>query len=284
MSRNMRRTRSLLPISKLLLVTGFLSLIWAALCGPGEGSFYQSVQAGTVPPTPTVSATPEWSAEPVPTNIVVLTVSYTTAQLQQAYLFQESDCTEALTNHALLITARTALSNTATGERIAIVTEAGGSLAETLDQQADLYSWYVHLGNFTARAFLSPCTGKVLFAGESIWAGQGMRPYPRNPLPASALVQLSTLITAPQTFITIGQTDFLTLTAEAAWNQIANLNVVHDLAQQPYKALAYFYRPATGYVDPAEELARAEWVFILYRTPSPRAQGRSAYYLPLIRQ
>lgn len=275
----------LLSIGKLLMVSVFFCLSWATLWGPQGNLLPPLAHAGTVPPTPTVTITPTatWSIAPTQTNIAVLTLSYATAELQQAYLIQETTCSGPLTEQALMLTARAALSNTATGKRIALTTQAGGSVAETVEQQGELPAWSVHLGDFTASVFFSPCTGNVIFAGESIWAGQGIRPYPRNPLPAPTLLHTTT-ITYPSSLTTIGQSEFLTLTAEAAWAKVADLNLVHALAQQPFKTLAYFYRPATGHVDPAEELAQAEWIFILYPTPAPRTQSKVEQYLPLIRQ
>lgn len=281
---DMYRYMCLLPISKLLIVTAFLCLTWTALCGAGENSFQRSAKAGTVPPTPAATPTPSWSIDPMQTNIAVLTLSYATAQLQQAYLVQEATCTTPLTEQALIVAARAALSNTATGDLIALTTQAGGSLAESLEQQGEFHAWHVHLGDLTASVLLSPCTGNVIFAGESIWASHGTRPYPRDPLPAPTLLHLSSIITPPQSLTIVGQSEALTLTAEAAWSKLADLNLVHDLAQHPFKILAFLYRPATGYVEPAEELAQAEWVFLIYRAPLPRAQSRVEQYLPLIRQ
>ena len=59
---------------------------------------------------------------------------------------------------------------------------------------------------------------------------------------------------------------------------------VHDLAEQPFKTLAFLYRPAIGYIDPAEELAQAEWIFIVYTNPSSRTQSNIEQYLPLIQK
>ena len=76
----------------------------------------------------------------------------------------------------------------------------------------------------------------------------------------------------------------ITDTVVAAWSTIADLNLLHDLAHRPFKVVALLYRPAMGYLDPAQELAQAEWILIAYTEPTPRAQMQFEHYLPLVRQ
>ncbi len=263
----------------LFSITTFLCLTLTILCAPQENLFYQTIHAQTIPP-----ATPTWLIDAEKMNIAVLTVDYTSNALQQAYFMQEMPCQQPLSDQMIITHARTALSNTATGHLIDTTLQANGRLAESLDWVDELLSWQVHLGDFTADALLHPCTGHVIFAGESIWAGQGERPYPRNPLPVQSLLHRATAITPPPTLITIKPPLQITQTATEAWAEIADLNLVHDLAQQPFEVVAFLYRPATGYVDLAEELAKAQWIFILYSKPHLLAQSKLEHYLPLIRQ
>ncbi len=263
----------------LFSITNFLYLALALFCALQGNPFYQAVQAETIP-----IATPSWSMDTEKMNIAVLTIDYTTNELRQAYFMQEMSCQHPLSDQTIITHARMALNNTAIGDLMDTTLQANGLLAESLDWTGELLSWQVHLGDFTANALLHPCTGNVIFAGESIWTGQGERPYPRNPLPTQSLLHLATAITLPTTLTMIEPPLLITQTATDAWAEIADLNLVHDLTQQPFAALAFLYRPATGYVDPAEELAAAEWIFILYSEPLPLAQTQFEHYLPLIRQ
>lgn len=238
------------------------------------------VLAETVPPNPT----PSWTIDSKQTNIGVFIVDYAGVEVKQAYFLQEPPCGEPLSVQTIITNARTAISTTLTGQRLDVTVQAGGTLAESVEPTDEFVTWSVHLGDFTGSVLLHPCTGNALFAGESIWAGHGVRTYPREPLPAESLQTLTNAVAPPPSLASVAHTDFMTITAEAAWARIANLNLLHDLTEQPYKTLAFLYRPAVGYVDPAEELAQAEWIFIVYTNPSPRTQSTIEQYLPLIRQ
>jgi|GEM_PF-5384453 len=263
----------------LFSTTTLLCLLFVVFCVPQKTTFYQLAHAQTIPPP-----TPPWFIEPGKMNIAVLMVDYKDSELQQAYFMQEEPCQQPLSAQTIITNARRALSNTITGDLIDTTLQTNGLLAESLDWESAFMAWQVHLGDFTANALLHPCTGNVIFAGESIWAGYGERPYPHNPLPAQALLHLSEVITPPLGLATIEPSTFITKTAVDAWAEIANLNLVHDLARQPFQTVAFLYRPATGYVDPAEELAEAQWIFILYSEPATLGQTNFAHYLPLIRQ
>ena len=257
-----------------------LWFFFALLYTPLLASSPLMVLAGTVPPTPT----PSWTIDTKQTNIGVFVVDYASAKVKQAYFQQEPPCSEPLSVPNMITNARAAISTTLTGQRLDVTVQAGGTLAESLEPADEFLAWSVHLGDFTGSALLHSCTGNVLFAGESIWAGHGVRTYPREPLPAESLQTLPDAVAPPQSLATIAHTAWMTMTAEAAWARIAPLNFLHDLAEQPFKTLAFLYRPAIGYIDPAEELAQAEWIFIVYTNPSSRTQSNIEQYLPLIRQ
>lgn len=246
---------------------------------PVIASSSQAVLAGTVPPTP-ISA---WALDSTQSNIGVFIVDYAGVEVKQAYFLQEPPCGEPLSAQTIITYARSAISTTLTGQRLDVTVQAGGMLAESLESADEFVTWSVHLGDFTGSALLHPCTGNVIFAGESIWAGHGVRTYPRAPLPTESLQTLPDAITPPQSLATVTHTEWMTMTAEAAWVGIAKLNLLHDLTQQPFKTLAFLYRPAVGYLDPSEELAQAEWIFIVYTNPQPRSQRTIEQYLPLIR-
>lgn len=265
--------RNLLAIALLL---GFLLVTWQA----ADDFWGASVQAETVPPVPT----PAWSIDPAQRNMALFILDYAGAAVKDAYFWQEPPCQPTLSVPALTLHARDALTSTQTGAQMALIVNAGGRLPEIATWTGEFFDWTLHLGDFTARALLTPCHGEPVFAGESIWMGHGVRPFPRHPLPATALLRLPTHVPPPPTLATVAQTEGMTITAEAAWVTIADLNLLHDLAQQPFDTLAFLYRPATGFVDPSAELAHAEWVFIVYREPMPRAQTPADYYLPLIHQ
>jgi len=263
----------------LFSVAIMLWFVFAVLYTPMMASSPLMVLAETVPPI----STPSWTMDSKQTNIGVFAVDYASAQVKGVYFLQEAPCGEPLSVQTIITNARTAISTTLTGQWLDVTVQAGGALAESLEPADEFLAWSVHLGDFTGSALLHPCTGNVIFAGESIWAGHGVRTYPRQPLPAESLQTLPTAITPPQSLATVAHTDFMTMTAEAAWAGIANLNLLHDLAQQSFKTLAFLYRPAIGYVDPAQELMQAEWIFIVYTNPSPRTQNNIEQYLPLIR-
>jgi hypothetical protein len=281
--------KSFFSMRNLFSVAIVLCFFFAALYLPPIGSSPSLVLAGTVPPrpttpTPTPVSTPSWPIDSQQTNIGLFVVDYASAEVKQVYFQQEAPCSEPLPIQTIITNARSAISNTLTGQHLEVTVQAGGMLAESLEPADDFLAWSVHLGDFTGSALLHPCTGHPLFAGESIWAGHGVRTYPREPLPAESLQTLSNLIPPPPSLATVAHSDFMTMTAETAWAGIANLNLLHDLAQQPFKTVAFLYRPAIGYVDPTEELAQAEWIFIVYTDPSPRSQSTIEQYLPLIRQ
>lgn len=266
----------------LLGVVTFFWLSLMALCAPNNAALYQTAQAGTVPAPSTPPAT--WTVDPERVNIGIFVVDYPQRTLQQAYFFQETPCVEPLADELIITNARAAFSNTLTGERIALTIEAGGMIAESLHWEAQFLAWAVHLGDFTGKALVAPCSGNVLFAGESIWSGQGVRPYPNRPLPPASLIQLSTSITPPQSLALIEQSAGMTMSATTAWSAIADLNLLHALAQQPVTTHAFLYRPATGYVEPAAELAQAQWIFIVATASLLSPPNRTELYLPLIRQ
>lgn len=256
----------------------FLSL-WAC-CAPTTVWLHPSVQAQTLPPSPT----PSWQITTTATNIATFIVDYAGTTVKEAYFLQDPACATPLTETLLITKARAAVSNTVTGQRLAFALSAGGAIAESWRWPQDLFSWSVHLGDFTAQALLASCSGQVLFAGESIWMGHGVRPYLRAPISPSALLHLPTRLPLPSALTPLTSSDPMTGTLEAAWSAIADLNLLHDLAQQPFHVAALLYRPATGYLDPAQELAQAEWVVIVCTEPTARAQTQFEHYLPLIRQ
>lgn len=236
------------------------------------------VQAETVPPVPTSA----WNIDPNQRNMALFIVDYAGAAVKEAYFLQEPPCPTALPVPTLTLKARTTISNTLTGGQLALAIKAGSQLPERVTRFGPFFDWSIHLSDFTARALLTPCLGEPIFAGESIWMGHGVRPFPRQPLPATALTRLSTRVPPPTALATVAQTEGMTITAEAAWSTIADLNLLHDITEQPFATQAFLYRPATGYVDPQEELAHAEWVFLVYREPAARTQRPDSYYLPLI--
>ncbi|MEZ4866239.1 MAG: hypothetical protein R3C14_33285 [Caldilineaceae bacterium] len=243
----------------------------------------QTALAGTIPNQPPASTV--WQIDPTQMNIGIFVLDYATLTLHDAYFLQEPACTQRIANEVLAANAHTALTGTATGTLIQTVTEAGGTLYETADAAGDFYAWHINLGDYTAQALLHPCTGHPIFVGETIWAGHGLRPYPTHSLTSTLLVQLSTAITTPQAVTLLEQSAAMTVSAESAWGAIANLNLVHDLAHDPaFKTIAFLYKPATGYVDPALELAEAEWVFIIYCLPTPTPAHPANLYLPLVQQ
>lgn len=256
----------------------FLSL-WA-FCVPTTVWLQPSTQAQTLPPSPT----PSWPITTTATNIATFIVDYAGTTLKEAYFLQDPACATPLTETRLITNARTAISNTVTGHRLAFALSAGGQLAESFEWPQDLFSWSVYLGDFTARALLAPCSGQVIFAGESIWMGHGVRPPLHTPIAPAALLHLPTSIPLPPTLTTMTSADVITDTVVAAWSTIADLNLVHELAHQPFQVVALLYRPTTGYIDPAQELAQAEWILIVYTEPTPRAQTQFEHYLPLVRQ
>lgn len=256
-----------------------LGFSWLALSA-GGGTGIAAVHAETVPPAPT----PAWRVDPGQHNTAVLILDYAGRALKAAYFFQEPTCQPTLATATLTLNARNAFSNTLTGAQMAHILQAGNRLPEMVTWAGEFFDWSIHLGDFTAKALLTPCRGEPIFAGESIWMGEGVRPFPRQALPASALVRLATNVPPPPTLATVAQTEGMTVTALMAWTSIADLNLVHDLAQPPFDTQAFLYRPATGFVDPHDELAHAEWIFIIYRAPTLRAQTPNDYYLPLIRQ
>lgn len=256
----------------------FLSL-WA-FCVPTTAWSQPSAQAQTLPPSPT----PSWQMTTTATNIATFIVDYAGTTVKEAYLLQDPICERPLTETLLVTNARVAISNTLTGHRLAFTLQAGGKPAETLAWPQDLFSWSLYLGDFSAQALVAPCSGEVIFAGESIWMGEGVRPALHTPISSSLLLHLSTAIPQPSTLTTVASPDWVTDTVATAWSTIADLNLLHDLARQPMKVMALLYRPATGYVDPAQELAQAEWILIVYTEPTPRAQTQFEHYLPLIRQ
>ncbi len=263
----------------LFSTTLLLCLALAICCAPQENFLYPSAKAQTIP-----QPTPSWTLDANKMNIAVLTVDYSTNALQHAYFMQEPSCLQPLSTQTIITQARAALSNTATGDLIDTTLQANGLLAESVDWADEFMNWEVHLGDFTANALLSPCTGNVVFASESIWTGYGERPYPRNPLPAQSLVHLAETSPPPLALTPLEASQLITDTLPDAWAAIADLNLVHDLSQTPYSALAFLYRPATGYVDPLEELEEAQWIFVLYTEARPQAQGEFKIYLSLIRQ
>lgn len=257
-------------------MVGLLWLVWQAT----DNSWVAATHAQTVPPAPT----PAWNIDPNQNNLAIFIVDYAGDAVKEAYFLQEPSCPTALPATTLRINARSAISNTLTGGQLALALQAGSRLPETTTWFGALFAWSLHLGDFTAQTLLTPCLGQPIFAGESLWMGQGVRPFPRQPLPATTLSRLPTQIPPPAVLTTVDQTEWMTITAEAAWSTIADLNLLHDLAQQPFAAHAFLYRPATGYLNPLEELEHAEWVFIVYRKPLNRAQLPDEYYLPLIHQ
>ncbi|MCE7987740.1 MAG: hypothetical protein DYG89_41785 [Caldilinea sp. CFX5] len=263
---------------RILLIT-VVGLLW--LAGQATDNRWASAAyAQTVPPAPT----PAWNIDPNQNNLALFIVDYAAEGVKEAYFLQEPPCQSALPTTTLTLNARAAISNTLTGGYLAFALQAGSRLPETTTWFDALFAWSIHLGDFTAQALLTPCLGQPIFAGESLWMGQGVRPFPRQPLPAAALTRLPTPVPPPAALATVAQTEWMTITAETAWSAIADLNLLHDLAQQPFATHAFLYRPATGYADPLEELAHAEWVFIVYRGPLNRAQIPDEYYLPLIHQ
>lgn len=261
-----------------LIVTlfGFTLLARQATDNP----WHSPVRAETVPPVPT----PAWQIDPNQHNMALFIVDYAGAEAKEAYFLQEPPCQTALSATTLTLNARTAISNTMTGELLARAIEAGSRLPESVTWLGPFFHWSVQIGDFTAQVRLTPCLGQPIFAGESIWMGHGVRPFPHQPLPATALTRLPTRVPPPAALATVAQTEGMTITAEAAWSTIADLNLLHDMAKQPFTTQAFLYRPATGYVDPREELAHAEWVFLVYREPTQRAEIADDYYLPLIAQ
>lgn len=245
-----------------------------------ENPWRSAVRAETVPPVPT----PAWQIDPNQHNIALFIVDYASAEAKEAYFLQEPSCQTALPATTLTLNARTAISNTMTGGLLARAIETGSRLPESVTWIGPFFHWSVQLGNFTAQVRLTPCLGQPIFAGESIWMGHGVRPFPHQPLPATALTRLPTRLPPPAALATVAQTEGMTITAEAAWSTIADLNLLHDMAEQPFATQAFLYRPATGYVDPHEELAHAEWVFLVYREPAQRAEIPDNYYLPLIQR
>lgn len=257
-------------------VLAFLLLAGQVADQPGTPVVY----AETVPPVPT----PAWRIDPNQNNMAVLIVDYAGSTVKEAYFLQEPACQSALPAATLTLNARTALSGTITGDQLALALEAGSRLPERMSWSGPFFAWSLHLGDFTAQALLTPCLGQPLFAGESIWMGHGVRPFPHHPLPATALTRLPTRLPPPATLATVAQTEWMTITAAMAWSAIADLNLLHDMAQQPYATHTFLYRPATGYVDPRKELAHAEWVFIIYHELPLRTQRPIAQFLPLICQ
>lgn len=218
------------------------------------------------------------------TNIATFIIDYAGTTLKEAYLLQDPSCERPLTETILVTNARAAISNTLTGHRLNFTLQAGGKPAETLAWPQALFSWSLYLGDFSAQALVAPCSGQVIFAGESIWMGEGARPTLHTPISPSLLLRLPTAIPLPAPLTTVASPDWVTDTVAAAWSTIADLNLLHDLAHQPFKVMALLYRPATGYVDPAQELAQAEWIVMVYTEPTPRAQTQFEHYLPLVRQ
>lgn len=261
-----------------LIVTlfGFMLLAGQATDKP----WHSAVRAETVPPVPA----PTWQIDPNQHNMALFIVDYAGVEAKEAYFLQEPPCQTVLPTATLTLNARAAISNTLTGEQLALAIEAGSRLLERATWSGPFFDWSIHLSDFTARTLLTPCLGQPIFAGESIWMGHGIRPFLRHPLPATALTRLSTRVPPPAALATVAQTEGMTITAEAAWSTIADLNLLHDMAEQPFATQAFLYRPATGYVDPREELIHAEWVFLVYREPTQRAQIADDYYLPLITQ
>lgn len=256
----------------------FLSL-WA-FCAPTTIWLQPSTLAQTLPPSPT----PSWQMTTTATNIATFIVDYAGATVKEAYFLQDPACATPLTATRLITNARTAISNTVTGQRMAVTLSASGQIAESVGWPQDLFSWSVYLGDFSAQALLAPCSGQVIFAGESIWMGHGVRPTLHTLIAPAALLHLPTAIPLPPTLTTLASAGLITDTVVAAWSTIADLNLVHDLAHQPFKVVALLYRPAMGYLDPTQELAQAEWILIVYTEPTPRAQTQLEHYLPLIRQ
>lgn len=258
---------------------GLFLALWA-FCAPPKAWPQPSTQAQTLPPIPTAS----WQITTTTTNIATFIVDYAGTTVKEAYFLQDSACGTALAETLLITNARAAISNTKTGRYMALTLHAGGKIAESTRWDQDLFSWSTYFGDFMAQALLAPCSGQVIFAGESVWMGQGVRPALHTPLPMTDLVSLPTNIALPPALTIIAGPISMQRPVEDAWRLISNLNLVHDLAQQPFKVIALLYRPATGYVDPAQEMAKAEWIFLVYTGPTPRAQTQFEYYLPLVRQ
>lgn len=275
----LRLVKSVHSFSAFFLITTIVSFL--CLAGQAaDNSWASAAHAQTVPPAPT----PAWRIDPNQSNLALFIVDYAGDAVKEAYFFQEPSCRTALPATTLTLNARAAISNTLTGKYLAQALQAGSRLPEKTTWLDALFAWSIHLGDFTAQTFMTPCLGLPIFAGESLWMGHGARPFPRYPLPANALTRLPTQVPPPATLATVAQTEWMTVTAKAAWSTIADLNLLHDIAQQPFATHAFLYRPATGYVDPVEELAHAEWVFIVYRGPLNRTQIPDEYYLPIIHQ
>jgi hypothetical protein len=110
-----------------------------------------------------------------------------------------------------------------------------------------------HAGDFAAQVLFHE-QGGLVFAASSVWSGTGSVYYPADALDSGALRMQDDLAPEPAAFVTTAPQPHILL------ETVRRLNVVHDLATQPYRVALFPYsREMQGGYD-------VMWIVLLVRS------------------
>jgi hypothetical protein len=213
--------------------------------------------------------TSAWFIEPSLSNVAIITVDFSSLELKAAYFIKQEPCDKRFPppgDQELTAPASRIFNAVGTGWTSRI-SKQGKELAFDVSRVGDFAVLEIPPVDFGGAAISDRCSGLVLYAGSIVWSGLGEQIYPAVPLRSDALQRKATKILPPQTIdIVIGVgANANTDSGMAAWESIANLNLVQEMASSPYTVLVYLYPRTVGMFDPAQ----ADWIIFVHRGPPP---------------
>lgn len=228
-----------------------------------------------------------WYIDDSLSNIAIVVVDFETLQLERAYFTKQEVCQ----------TSRPPVSDEELISRASGLFNAVGKswsrrlMGEVPHQWEELRIELTHVGNlalleippgdFGGFAVSHACSGLVLYAGSIVFAGRGKQLYPAIPLPANSLQRSSGFIEPPQKLDLLITPSANSEQADAikAWTSIQGLNLVRELATEPYRVFVYLYPRSVGMFNPSH----ADWVIFIERAPDPNPyKGPTATPWPTI--
>lgn len=187
-------------------------------------------------------------------NIAIITLDYQTLALKDVYVTNQTPCsskTQAVSDEEL----------TARASDLFRATQEYWEGQFNVSYAGDLAVLYDAPGDLGGVAVFHRCTGLALYARSLVWpGGGGEQLYPAQPIDSKSLQHTRSQVSPPQKVdVMIGsEADSDREKGLSAWNAMADLNVVKELASSPYSVLVYSVRG-----DPN----RSEWIIFVHRSP-----------------
>jgi len=245
----------------------------AEVSTPSKTSIATPGETTVRPPTETAVGTAIRAGgffDPHSSNVAIIVLDFQTLRLKRAYVSYHPSCDDSPPVSDDELRWRAGGIFDAAGEYW-----SGQIKEETLGRSEVLGFEVSHVGDFAvlhispadfgAIAVSHPCSGRVLFAGSIVWAGGGRQLYPALPIEPDALQRTPGQAPSPQRIDVLGQdVEPDEEAGMAAWDSVRDLNLVKDLAFEPYSVLVYLYPRTVGAFFPEN----ADWIVFVHHGPT----------------